>query len=200
MPGDKEYTVRAWHGHPSFRGLTTDEWDDLDDAVNDVCAYFHCSRAECDRRIFARGLESYQEEMEEKGVLTPDAKINMRLSKNRKAKRRKKRVVELYEQEGMEAVDWAQKEGIIDNVEEILTEHSILIPDKSWAERAKEWLRVLLISGKMQTSNIFQMAIADELIYDNIKDKNRLSQLAKREGFTTGEYGVWALPEVVARI
>jgi hypothetical protein len=183
--------TRSWKVTVSYRGLTPDEWDDLDDLVIEVQNHFRIGRTEVAKRIFDAGLEFLTAEIKAGGTLSTDAKVNLRIMEKRKEHRRKKRLVDLYEVEGAAAVDWATQENIPE-MNQVLTEHTVELPDLTWAESTKLWLSNVLSNGPIATRDAFEMALASNVIDNNPKERNRLSQLAKREGYTSNEhYGVW---------
>lgn len=59
----------------------------------------------------------------------------------------------------------------------------------------REWIQTVLFDGPMSTINIKELAIKHGIIGPDPKDWARLSQTAKRMGYTGKQYGYWALPE-----
>ena len=186
-----DQVTRSWKVTVSYRGLTPEEWDDLDDMVIEVANQFRIGRTEVAKKIFMAGLEFLTAEIKASGTLSNDAKVNLRIMEKRKEHRRKKRLVDLYEIEGAAAVDWAAQENIPE-MNQVLTEHTVELPDLTWAESTRLWLSNLLSNGSRSTKEIFEVALAENIIENIPKERNRLSQLAKRLGFTSNEhYGMW---------
>jgi hypothetical protein len=84
-------------------------------------------------------------------------------------------------------IAWAQESGYSNtDINQAVGFHGRDISDR-------EWLQVTLLDGPMKTSDIKERALKQGIITEDPKDWARLSQAAKRLGYTGKQYGYWEI-------